>query len=60
MAQVPYSDTVKSRQELVASSYIEKDVCPVEEGTLVATLGGDINEKDTLISFPSWQKIATY
>lgn len=29
------------------------------DGTLAATLGGDINEKDASISPPSWEEIAT-
>lgn len=51
MAQVPPFDTVRSGQELVTSSSIEKDVCPMEDRTLVAIPGGNINEKDGLIAF---------
>lgn len=53
MAQVPPFDTVRSGQELVTSSSIEKDACPMEDRTLVAIPSGNINEKDGLISLPS-------
>lgn len=57
--QVPPSNIVRSEQELVASSYAEKDACPAEDGTLVVhTLGGDINDKNASISSPSYEEIA--
>lgn len=58
--QVPPSNIVKSEQELVASSYAEKDACPTEDGTPVGhTLGGDINDKNASISSPSYEEITT-
>lgn len=57
--QVPPSNIVRSEQELVASSYAEKDACPEEDKTPVGhTLGGDINDKNTSISSPSCEEIA--
>ena len=56
--QVSFSNTVRFRQELVASSSIKRDAWPVEDKTPTATPGGDINEKDTLISSPSREEIA--
>ena len=58
MVQVPLFYTVKSEQELVASSFVENDACPVEDGTLTATLGGEVNERDIPINPPSWEEIA--
>lgn len=58
MVQVPPFDAVRSEQELVMSCSIE-DTCLMGDGTLAATLGGDINEKDVSISPPSWEEIAT-
>lgn len=54
---MPHFDTVRSRQELVTSCFIEKDACLEGDKTLAATSGGDINEKDALISSPSWEEI---
>lgn len=58
MVQVPPFDAVRSEQELVMSYSIE-DTCLMGDETLAATLGGDINEKDTPINPPSWEEIAT-
>ena len=44
--QVAPSNAARSKQELVMSSFVEKDVCPAENGTPVATPGGDANERD--------------
>lgn len=56
MAQVPPSDTVRSRQELVVSSSTEKDVLSVEDKTPIGhTLGNDINDKDIPINSLSWE-----
>lgn len=54
---MPRFDTVNSVQELVAISSVEKDASSVEDGTLTATLGGEVNERDTSINPPSWEKI---
>lgn len=40
-AQVPPSNAARSKQQLVMSSFVEKDVCPAKNGTLVATPGGN-------------------
>ena len=55
---MPSSDTVRSGQELVASSSTKKDACSTEDETSIATPGGDINERNTLINLPSWEEIA--
>lgn len=55
---MPFSDTVRSGQELVVSSFAKKNVCSTEDGIPVShTLGGDINEKDAPISSPSRDEI---
>lgn len=47
-------DSIRSEQELVASSSVENDTCPMENETLVAhILDDDINEKDASISSPN-------
>ena len=56
MVQVPLFYTVKSEQELVASSFVENDACPVEDGTPTATLGGEVNERDIPINPPSGRR----
>ena len=43
-AQVPLSNVVRSGQELVMSSFVEKDVCSSENRTLAATPGGDATQ----------------
>ena len=55
--QVPLSDAIRSGQEQVTSCSIEKDACLVEDWTLAATPGGDINEKDASNSSLSWEEI---
>lgn len=43
---------------MVASSFVKRDASSVENRTPTITPGGDINEKDVPISFPSWKEIA--
>lgn len=51
---MPFPDTVRFGQELVVSSFAKKNVYSMEDGIPVGhTPGGDINEKDAPISFPS-------
>lgn len=60
MAQVPSFDIARSGQELVVSSFAEKDACPAQDKTPIGhTLDDDINDKDVPISFPSWEEITT-
>ena len=55
--QVPPSDTVRPKQELVVSSSAE-DTCSAEDGTTVGhTPGGDINDKVAPINSPSQNEI---
>ena len=55
--QVPPSDTVRPKQELVVSSSAE-DTCSAEDGTPVGhTPGGDINDKVAPINSPSQNEI---
>ena len=61
MVQVSPPDVTRSSQELVMSSFVEKDARPEQERTAGQTLGDDNNDKDVPVSSPtpSWEEIAT-
>lgn len=58
MVQVFSIDVVGSEQELVLIPSVE-DACPIEDGTSIGTLGGDVIKKGALNSPSNWEDIAT-
>lgn len=53
MVQMPSSNIARSGQELVVSSFVEKDTCLAQDRTLVGLPpSNEINDKDVLISSP--------